>query len=556
MYWDTSCPDWADRIVQCRSLVPDLPLNEDEATRAVRIYNRLRIPDLHGQPTLGEVGGPWFLPIVRALFGSYDPTTYIRAIQEVFLLVPKKNSKSTSAAGVMMTAMIMNRRPAAELFLIAPTKKIADIAYGQASGMIKADEELSKRYQLRHHIRTIIDLQSGATLQIIAADEDAVTGIKGTFILVDETHVFASHSRAKEVFVEIRGALASRPDGFLMQITTQSKKPPAGVFRQELELARAVRDGKKRLPLLPVLYELPDELAADDGWRRRDRLAMVNPNLGRSVSEDFLVRAIENAEDEGPESLALIASQHANVQIGLSVKAHGWAGGAEWSRGDEPGLTLEALIDRSEVITCGIDGGGLDDLFGFAALGRERNTRHWLLWTHALISPEGLKRRKADVPTYRDFERDGDLTIVDALPDDLEWLKDTVGLIYDSGLLAQVGADPAGIGAAVDALAEIDVTEENKLLTGVSQGIRLMGAAKTIERKLVDGTFWHTGSRLMSWCVGNAMVRQTSTAILIERSASGYGKIDPLMAALNAAHLMGLNPEAQVIDYVPGSMYA
>lgn len=542
--WDTSCRDWQDRIRQGRSLVPDLPIDEAIAGKALRIFNRLRLPDEVGKPALGEVGRDWFRDIVRAVFGSYDPVTRERAIQEIFLLVPKKNGKSTGSAAVMLTAIIMNQRPNAELLLIAPTKEIADISFGQASGMIKADAELSKRYHEQRHIRTITDLRSDARLKVIAADTDAVTGTKATFSLVDETHEFATKPRAKDVFVEVRGALAARPDGFFWQITTQSKSPPAGVFKQELTTARRVRDGEIRLPLLPVLYELPPDLAADDGWKQPDRLAMVNPNLGRgALRMEFLQQQIFKAEDQGREQLALIASQHANVEISGGMNSDGWAGAPHWANGAADGLTLEALIDRCEVVTVGIDGGGLDDLFGFAAIGREIETRRWLGWFHALISPAGMERRKANAPQYHDFEADGDLTIVDNLPDDLDWLCETVALIQDSNKLAMVGADPAGIGGAVDALAGIGVTEEAKLLTGVSQGIRLMGAAKTVERKLVDGTFLHSGSRLMAWCAGNVRVRQTSTAVLIERSASGYGKIDPFMAMLNASHLMGLNPE-------------
>ena len=87
-----------------------------------------------------------------------------------------------------------------------------------------------------------------------------------------------------------------------------------------------VRDGKMRMPLLPVLYELPDRLARDGGWRDRRYWPLVNPNLGRSTNEDFLAREVMRADADGPAAVALIASQHFNVQIGMSLRADGWAG--------------------------------------------------------------------------------------------------------------------------------------------------------------------------------------------------------------------------------------
>ena len=139
--WSTAVPDWVERIMAGKSLVPELPLYDAAAEKALRIFKRLRVPDLVGNPTYGEVCGQWVFDFVRVVFGSYDPETKRRAIQDFFLLVPKKNGKSAIAAAIMVTALILNERPKAELWLVAPTKQVAGIAFVQAAGIIGLDAE-------------------------------------------------------------------------------------------------------------------------------------------------------------------------------------------------------------------------------------------------------------------------------------------------------------------------------------------------------------------------------------------------------------------------------
>lgn len=548
--WSTACPDWEARILAGRTLVPDLPLFEAEAARAARIFNRLRIPDVIGRPTMAESGTEWLLPIVRAIFGSYDPATDRRMIQEFFWLVPKKNSKSSGAAAIMVATMIVNRRPMAEALLVAPTKEIANIAYKQAWGIIQADEHLAKLFHGQHHIRTITHRNTGASMQIKAADTDVITGSKATYTLIDETHVFARKPRAADVFVEVRGALAARPDGFLIQVTTQSKDAPSGVFKQELETARRVRDGEMSLPLLPILYELPKRLVKDGGWKDRALWPLVNPNMGRSVDEVFLANQLLKAEKEGVEALALLASQHFNVEIGLGLRANRWPGAEFWQGRADPSLTFEELLDRCDVIVIGVDGGGLDDLFGLAVLGRDRDTRDWLLWTHAWCHDGVLERRKSIAGRLRGFEAAGELTIVSDELEDLSEIVERVRAVKDAGLLGGVGVDPAGLGELVDELAEIDVTEENKLLIGVNQGFGLMNAIKGAERKLANGSFRHSGSELAGWCVANLKIEPTATAIRATKQSAGDAKIDVAMAMFNAAVLMARNPEPRNVRSV------
>lgn len=546
--WDTKCLDWKQRLLSGSSLVPDLPLFDDQAARALRIFRRLRIPDVSDNPTFGEACGDWVFPIVGAIFGAYDAEARRRMIQEFFLLIPKKNAKSTIAAAIMVVALIMNSRPLAEFLLIAPTKEIADIAFRQASGIIKIDPELAKLFHLQRHIRTITHRRSEAVLVIKAADTDVITGSKSTGILIDETHVFAEKANAADVFVEIRGALAARPDGFMLQITTQSKKPPAGVFKSELQMARDVRDGKVTYPMLPVLYELPDNLAADGGWKRREFWPLINPNMGKSVDETFLVNQLVKAEREGMAALALLASQHFNVEIGLSLKTDRWRGADYWERhADRKLVDLSELMDRCEVCVAGVDGGGLDDMLGLCIGGREHDTQRWLLWHRTWIHRSVLDLRKSEAPRLLDFAGADELVIVGDMREAYRQVAERIAQVAESGLLPDryaVGLDPMGVAMIVDALRVAGIEGEDRVMA-VPQGWKLSGAIWTTEVKLASSEIVHSGQAILNYAVGNAKVEPKGNAITITKQTAGTAKIDPLMATFCAVACLSLNPGTQ-----------
>ena len=512
---------------------------------------------------MGDVAGPWLFPIVEAIFGSYDRETERRMINEFFWLIPKKNTKTSSSAAIMVEALILNRRPDGEFNLIAPTKEIADISFRQAAGTIRADPELAKVFQIQSHVRMITHRHLGSTLKVKAADTDVITGGKGS-TLIDELHVLAAKKNAADIMIELRGALAARPDGFLITVTTQSKAAPQGVFKAELAKARAVRDGKLDLPLLPILYELPARLAVNNGWKERKYWSVVNPNLGRSVDTAFIEREIHSAEVAGKEQMLLFASQHFNVEIGVSIHADGWAGAPYWEAATESAVTLDRLLECSEVVTVGIDGGGLDDLLSLYVIGRENTPdkdvrfRRWFGWGHSWAYSDPVKkngvleRRLSEVSKIRDFEDAGELSVFLRMGDDIEELVGILKTIFDSGKLAHIGLDPVGVGMVVDAIADAQLAHddpEDQIVVSVSQGFRLQGAIKTAERKLADGTLVPAEQAIMAWAVGNAKNEQRGNAMMITKQASGTAKIDPLMALFDAVSLMSLNPEAR------GSVY-
>lgn len=410
--WTTACPDWEQRIVERRSLVPFDPLFPDQAAKALAVFKSLRMVDVPGRPTFGEACEPFVFDFVAAIFGAGGTLTAKRLINEFMLLISKKNGKSTIAAGIMLTALLLNWRELAELTILAPTQKVAGNSFRPAAAMVRADPQLSELLHVVDNLRTIRHRVTRAELKVLAADTGTVGGSQSGFVLVDELWLFGKRSNAADMLEEALGGLASRPEGFIIYLTTHSDEPPAGVFKDKLEYFRDVRDGLIEDPqAFGMLFEWPRSMIEDQSYLRPENFYVTNPNIGRSVSEEFILRKIRMAnsgeaemdEDGVAETAQVILAKYLNVEIGMKLRRDRWRGADHWEAAGDRSLTLEALLERCEVAVAGVDGGGMDDLFGLCVAGRERETNRWLFWFRAWAWPEVLRRRKSEAPKLQQF---------------------------------------------------------------------------------------------------------------------------------------------------------
>lgn len=541
--YTTSCLDWQERIRTGKSIIPP-PIFPDEAEAAVAVMKELRIVDAPSSPKMGDACAQWVFDLAGAIFGSYDVNSGRRLIKEVFVLVSKKNSKSTIAGAIMLTAMIRNWRQSAQFVVLSPTIEVASNSFAPARDMVSKDEELESLMLVQSHIKTITNRTSNATLKILAADTNTVGGLKAVGVLVDELHLFGKIPTSENMFREAFGGLASRPEGFIIYLTTQSDEPPSGIFKQKLQYARDVRDGKiVDNGFLPVIFEHPDDMVANGDCLKLENMWMTNPNMGYSVDQAFLEREYKKAEHEGGDSFRGFLSKHANVEIGMNLRSDRWAGADFWEGQARDEITLDYILTTSDIVDIGIDGGGLDDLLGLAVVGRHADSHKWVAWTHAWAHPSVLERRKSEAARFKDFDKQGDLTLSAKIGDDVYDVVEICVKVDESGLLDKIGVDPHGLGGILDALLEAGIDEEK--IVGVSQGWKLQGAIKTAERRLAEGQLIHAKQPMMDWCVGNAKIEPKGNAILITKQASGFAKIDPLMALFNAVNLISLNPEPQ-----------
>ncbi len=540
MIYTTSCLDWEDKIVARKSLCP-LPLFDEQAQKALRVFKSLRVPDLPNQPKIGDVTEQWVFDFVACIFGAYDAGTKQRLIKRFFLLISKKNTKSFIAAAIMLTAMIITPRMNEPFIIIAPTKEIANNSFNPAAAMVKLEPFLLKHFKVRDHIKTIEHRTNGNYLKVVAAESDTVGGTTSGFVLVDELWLFGSRASAKSMIKEATGGLSSKQDGFVIYLSTQSDKAPAGIFKNELTYARKVRDGEVLdRTYLPILYEYPKEFIDTKKYLDPKYFYITNPNLGVSKFQEEMETEFNKDMLGDEETRNIYLAKHLNIEIDFSLADNNWAGGEYW-KSAELVYDLDFLLKNMGVISIGIDGGGLDDLLGLYLIGRDEGGK-WYGWGKAWATYKALERRKEIAPRLYDFAKLGEVAIVDNIGTDLSELLDIVEMVNEYGIIDKVGCDPSGIGDILDGLVDRGI-EEDKLV-GVSQGWRLGGAIKTAERRLADGSFKVARQELMRWCVGNAKVEQRANSILITKQASGTAKIDPLMAMFNAVTLMAQNPKS------------
>lgn len=544
MEWTTACPDWERRIIARESLLPCAPLFPEVAEIAQEVFGGLIVPDMLGRPLMREVMPPWVMDFVGVIFGGLDPESMRRLIKEFFLLISKKNAKSTIAAGIMLTALELNERDLTEATIIAPTKDVADNAFKPAMGMVQFDPEMAEKYTVSPHVRTITHISTMSTLKVIAADDKSTGGSKAAYVLIDELHLFGEVADAEAILSEATGGLISKPDGFIIKLTTQSTNPPAGVHADELSYARDVRDGKiEDKTYLPLLYEFPNFLLENEQYLDSKNFYITNPNIGYSVDEEYLISKSKKAEAKGDTAFQEFLAKHLNVEIGLRLRSNRWSGADFWIlQASKSPLTLESLIEQSEIVVVGGDGGGLDDLLGMSVIGR-RPDKNWLLWNRAWCNRIVLERRKKIAPKLEQLQKLGELVIVDRVGPDCEEFGKLCGQISQAGKLYMIGLDPMKKGSLEDGICTAGGIDPD-LIIGISQGWRLSEHIQTLERKLADGSAFHANQELMSWCVGNAKSIVKGSNQLITKESAGINKIDPLIATFNATALMAQAPEA------------
>lgn len=450
--------------------------------------------------------------IIRPLFGwrRRDGT---RKYRTCYVEIPRKNGKTTLAAGVGLILTFADHEPGAEVYSAAADREQAAIAFDLAKSMVESEPALRRRAQLFR--RSIVVPSTGSSYKVISADARTKHGFNASGIILDEVHAQPN----RELYDVLHTSTGARRQPIEFLITTAGIFDPESIAWQLHAYAEQVRDGAVDDPsFLPVIYGAPK----DADYRDPQVHAATNPGAGRSVSLEYLAAEAKRAESE-PSYENTFRRLHLNQwtqQLTRWIPIEAWAACAS----PLPDLTGRACFPALDLSTT-------TDISALALLfpPEEEDEPYWLLPFFWCPENRIMQRSQRDRVPYDAWVRDGYMEATPGDVIDYAYIRRRVIELSSRYRFGPLAYDPWNATQIATELGEQDGFTMIEFRQGY---ISMNEPAKEFERLVVSQRLRHGGNPVLNWMVSNVTVRTDPAGNIKPDKEKSTGRIDGVVAAV------------------------
>lgn len=239
----------------------------------------------------------WQKAIIACMFGVLDPKTNKRQFREVFLVVGRKNGKSLFAAAIANYTFFMDGGFGTRVYCVAPKLDQADIIYNDIWTMITLEKDLLfdrekiRDNTARHRMTDLFIESTNSTVKKIAFSAKKSDGFNPNLCICDEVASWQGEGGLRQWEV-MKSGMGARSEPLMLAITTSGYQNDSIYDELVKRSTRFLLGESKETRLLPFLYMIDDV----DKWNDINELQKANPNLGVSISVDYLLEEIAIAE--------------------------------------------------------------------------------------------------------------------------------------------------------------------------------------------------------------------------------------------------------------------
>jgi phage terminase large subunit-like protein len=489
------------------------------AEKAIRFFTMVKHSKGQWAGTAFELS-PWQAFIVGSLFGwkNADGT---RRFRVAYNEIPRKNGKSTLAAGLAILLAFFDGEAGAEVYCAATKRDQAKIVFNEAKRMVDGTPGLKKRIQSL--VANLNVPATGSKLEPLGADADSTDGLNPHGVVIDELHAHKSDA----LVAVLQSASGARSQPMRFEITTAGHDRTS-VCRKHHEYSVRILEGVAEddswFGFIAGIDD-GDDYADPKVW------AKANLNLGVSVYPGYLAAECKRAQ-EIPSEQNTFRRLHLNQWTEQSER---WLDVAAW---DECAAEVEA--GSGDRCWAGLDMASRMDLCAAAYLfGPDEDgvydlrMRFWL--PEEALTVEGakaIKRAEADRLRLLSWVDEGYITVTSGNVTDYDQVERDLLKDFQVYDLVQLGFDPWNTTQLVthlkDALGDTRVIPVPQTMSALSS------PSKELEKLLSSRKLRHGGNPVLRWMASNVGVKHGPDGqIKPDRKASAE-KVDGIFALIDA----------------------
>ncbi len=497
----------------------DCKFNPKLARQAIRFFETELCHvkgSLAGRPLLLE---PWQQSIIGNLFGwlRKDGT---RRYRTAFIFVPRKAGKTVLAAGIVAYTLFEDGEPGAEIYSAASEYKQATLVFEHVRGMVLRNPSLKERAKIYAGQAKSVQLESDySTYRVVSSDASSQHGFNTHCYVVDEVHCLPD----SELIDTLETSTGARRQPLGILISTSDYERAGSPCNAKHEYASRVRDGVIDDPsFLPVIYEA----SIDDDWTDPKVWAKANPNLGVSVSEEYIASACKKAQDL-PRFENTFKRLHLNIRTQQDVR---WLPLDKWDAcAGEP----QRLSDFAGCeCWAGLDLATTRDLTALVLVFPQEDERFALVPIFWVPMETALERSRRDRVPYNQWIREGLIRTTPGSATDYATIRRDINALHtEHGIIIRsIAADRLFQG---EQLCQ-ELREQDGLdVQAFGQGFMSMaGPTKRFEDMVVEGKLRHGANPVLRWHASNVSVEMDAAGNIKPSRKKSTEKIDGIVAAI------------------------
>jgi len=491
----------------------------------------------------GEAAGmpfelePWQKAIIANLFGWFrkdsDGRT-VRRYRETLIYVPRKNGKTPMVAAIALYVLFVDKEAGQQNYIAASEREQAGMLFRHAQGMVEHEPLMASRSRVyggnasAGQSRSIVKRSDNSFLRIISADAKGKHGGNPHLTIIDELH--EQPDSALHDVLHTGMASKNRAQPLFISLTTADYDRDS-ICNEKYEYACKVRDGQiNDVTFLPVIYEALDT----DDWTDEKTWAKANPNLGVSVSIDYLRQECAKAQ-EVPRLQNEFKRLHLDIRTKQDVL---WLPIIDW---------MECGRERFELPSDAALYGGIDlaskiDVAALVWVWKKdgifyAKTRFW-------VPEKRIHRLEIEEhdPRYRLWRDECWLESTPGETIDYDFIRKTVLDDSRDRGVRFIGYDPWNATQFASVLKNNDGFEMVEFRQGY---LSMNEPSKELERLITARKIVHENNPMMNWMIENAKARPDPAGNIkpVKPDPSGKQKIDGVVAMVMALGMSMRDPE-------------